>query len=554
MAAVTAGQPSAVLEQIAQQVFGYDSLRPSQHEVLNAVLSGKDTLAVMPTGSGKSAIYQIAALRLPGVTVVISPLIALQQDQVESIQAQGTVQAAVLNSTLSAGARRDVFEQLESQTLEFLFLAPEQFSNEETLNRIKAAKPSLFVVDEAHCVSEWGHDFRPDYLQLGGVIEALGHPVTLALTATASPLVRKEITERLGMNHPEEIVRGFDRPNIQLRVHSFYEEKIKREQLLKAVKAAPKPGIVYVATRKTAEEIAAALADSDFVAAAYHAGMRSSSADKSIPSRDAIQSQFMSGEIDVIVATTAFGMGIDKSDVRFVYHYHIPGSIDAYYQEIGRAGRDSKPASAELFYLSDDLKLQRFFGGGGKVDEEILSEMTEFLDATTQPPSEEQIKEHFGLSQAKVSAALDALETAGLIERGSDGEICEVAEADLVSVVAQAMTAQQRRKQFDHSRIEMMRGYAETNDCRRGYVLSYFGETLADECSGCDRCKTTKDKTTETITYLQPFPIGSTIIHTNFGKGQVLRYEADTVSVLFETVGYKSFITEMIEHSVTCLA
>ena len=540
---------TAVLEQIAQQVFGYDHLREAQREVLSAVLAGRDTLAVMPTGSGKSAIYQIAGLRIPGVTLVISPLIALQQDQVEGIVEQGTVKAAVLNSTLNKTERAHVFRQLEDESLEFLFLAPEQFSNLETLEKLKAAQPSLFVIDEAHCVSEWGHDFRPDYLQLGAVIESLGHPVTLALTATASPLVRQEIVERLGMNAPIEIVKGFDRPNIHLSVHRAYEEAEKLPALLHCIEQtveeqAKKPGIVYAATRKAAEMIAAELQQRGIEAAAYHAGMKGTD-------RDHIQTQFMQDELAVIVATTAFGMGIDKANVRFVYHYHVPGSIDAYYQEIGRAARDNNSAEAKLFYWPDDMKLQRFFTGGGQVDEETLAEMAELLKTASSPPAEDELREEFGLSRAKLATALDSLEAAGLIERDINGEICAVeAEANLEETIDQAMTRQQRRRQFDQSRLHMMRGYAQTQACRREYVLSYFGEAFDAPCDNCDNCEQTTAGHTK---WPMPFPIGSTIIHTRFGKGQVMRYEEDKINVLFETVGYKTFVTEMIADSVTCL-
>lgn len=544
----SAAEPNPQLEQIAQQVFGYDHLHPAQRKVLSAVLAGRDTVAVMPTGSGKSAIYQIAGLRIPGVTVVISPLLALQHDQVEAIAEQDTVKAAVLNSTLTTAEREQVFEQLFNQALEFIFMAPEQLSNAETLGKIQEISPSLFVVDEAHCVSEWGHDFRPDYLQLNSVIEALGHPVTLALTATASPLVRKEIAERLGMDNPAEIVEGFDRPNIYLSARCCREEKEKLDYLLQAVANAKTPGIVYVATRKAAEKISEKLRETGHNAKAYHAGMKQGD-------RTTIQTQFIEDKVDIIVATNAFGMGIDKPNVRFVFHYHIPGSIDAYYQEIGRAARDGDPARAILFYHPDDMKLQRFFTGGAKVDRDVLEELVELTEATEEVPSKAQIREHFDLSRTKANAALDALESIGFIQQ-DDSDETTLVETDTLNalekeqVVEQAMTQQERHKQFDHSRLHMVRGYAETSACRREYILSYFGEEIETPCGSCDNCNDAKK---DKIQYLQPFPIGSSIIHTNFGIGQVLRYEKDKVNVLFETVGYKTFVTELIEHSVRCL-
>src|SRR3954470_16861494 len=361
---VTGCEPSVLMkagrriERAAREVFGFGELRPGQAEAVQSVLDGRDTLAVMSTGYGKSAIYQVAALLIPGSTLVVSPLIALQRDQVDELEREGAGGAAAVSSFVPSGAREEALEELAEGSLEFLFLSPEQLSNEEVLASVAAAEPSLFVVDEAHCISEWGHDFRPDYLKLGAVAEAVGRPPLLALTATASPPVREEIVERLGMRSPELIVRGFDRPEIELSVERFHDARAKQRALLARVVDEPKPGIVYSATRRLAEELAEDLRAAGVSALAYHGGMRRAA-------RIEAQEAFMEDRVDVVVATTAFGMGVDKPNVRFVFHSEPADSVDAYYQEIGRAGRDGSHAEAVLFFRSEDLGLRRFFAGGG---------------------------------------------------------------------------------------------------------------------------------------------------------------------------------------------
>ena len=526
------------IQQIAQAQLGYEQLRPGQADAIAALLKGQDTLAVMPTGSGKSAIYQLAGLLIPGATVVISPLLALQQDQKAAIEAQKLAEVGVVNSTIAESERAAAFAQLAESNLEFLFLAPEQFNNEEVLEQLQAAAPSLFVVDEAHCISEWGHDFRPDYLRLGTVIESLGHPLVLALTATAAPPVREEIVDRLGMQKAKVVVQGFDRPNIWLAVERYEDTREKQEALLDRVVRAEKPGIVYVATRKRAEELAEALEEQEVKAVVYHAG-------KSPQVREAAYRAFMDDEAEVIVATTAFGMGVDKPNVRFVFHYDISDSIDSYYQEIGRAGRDGESAQAVLFYNPEDFNLRRFFASGGKIETEDVEQVVQVLQEREEPMAPRELQETTNLSRSKLKNTLNRLGEVGVLETLPNGEVVpNESLPDLEEAVEEAVRLQEHRQQYVRSRIEMMRGYAEVRDCRRRFVLNYFGEGLSESCGFCDNCKA--GITNEPETGHQPFPINSQVVHKSWGIGTVMRYEGDKITVLFETVGYKTLGVGMV--------
>jgi ATP-dependent DNA helicase RecQ len=530
------------IERVAHEAFGFDALRPGQREAITSVLEGRDTVAVMSTGSGKSAIYQIAGLLLPGSTVVVSPLIALQRDQVEDLKERAAGGAAQLNSHISASERERALAELAEDALEFLFLAPEQLANPDVLAELAVAEPSLLVVDEAHCISEWGHDFRRDYLRLGAAAEALGRPTVLALTATAAPPVRDEIVERLAMRDPEIIIRGFDRPNIRLGVERFHGEggeERKLRALAERIAAGEPPGIVYVATRRQAEELAESLCSASLRAASYHAGMKTRE-------RDEVQTRFMDGDLDVVCATTAFGMGIDKADVRWVFHSEISESIDAYYQELGRAGRDGEPAEAILFYRTEDLGLRRFFSGGGHVEVDEIAQVLSAVREHEGPVEPAELQEETDLSQTKLTTAVSRLEEAGAVDVLPSGEVAATDEGAVEAreAIAAAAEAEEKRRSFERSRVDMMRGYAETDGCRRAFVLAYFGEPFEPPCGNCDNCLEgrTQDATPDEV----PFEVGSRVAHGQWGEGVVQRYDDEAVVVLFDEVGYKTLALEVV--------
>ena len=521
----------------ARKLLGFEELRPGQEEAVRAVLAGRDTLAVMPTGSGKSAIYELATALGGGPTVVVSPLLALQRDQVEKIDEEELGSAAALNSTLTGAKREELLDELDDHELEYLFLAPEQFGSDETLEKLRAAKPKLFVVDEAHSISEWGHDFRPEYLRLGSVAETLGNPVTLALTATAAPPVRAEIVERLALDDPVEVVRGFDRPNIHLSVELHTDDAHKVRALVECMVEGERPAIVYAATRRRSEELAGELRAAGLTALPYHAGLHRHE-------REDTQTAFMTDELDVVVATIAFGMGVDKPNVRAVVHAEISDSVDAYYQEIGRGGRDGRPARAVLFYRPEDVGLRRFFAGGGElaVDEALV--IAEAVEEADGPVDARTLHDVTHLPETKIVAALGRLADAGFLTLLPDGHVAKGDGAVPIADAAEAAaSAQHSRKEYERTRVEMVRGYAETSGCRREYILSYFGEAFAAPCGNCDNCDAGR---THADAGRHPFEVGSRVRHPELGDGTVQRYGDDTVVVLFDEHGYRTLGLEIV--------
>ncbi|HEV7167263.1 MAG TPA: RecQ family ATP-dependent DNA helicase [Micrococcaceae bacterium] len=526
------------LRELARTTFGWDSLRAGQLEAVQAALLGQDVLAVMPTGHGKSAIYQLAALQLDGPAVVVSPLIALQADQLEDLNAVlGDGQAVAVNSAESDGDQQDAWDALAAGKAKFLFLAPEQLSKDAVVDRVRSLNPALFVVDEAHCVSSWGHDFRPDYLRLGSVLERLGSPVAIALTATASKPVRDEIVEQLRLRDPLVIAQGFDRPNLSLAVQRHHEDAAKRAAVVEQVRSLPQPGLLYVASRRDTEEYAAELLGAGLRAESYHAGRKASD-------REEVHRQFLDGGLDVVVATTAFGMGIDKPDVRYVVHSDVPGSLDSYYQEIGRAGRDGEPAEATLHYRSEDLGLRRFFGTH-KAHPEALSAVLGALAQADGDIKLSDLKKLVDMPARKVTSTVNLLETAGVVSSRKNRLHLD-RQTPPEEGVREAVESAESRARIDRSRLEMMRGFAETDGCRRQYLLGYFGEELEEVCGNCDNCAagTAVDLTDDDD---DGFPLQSAVVHQDWGPGVVMSTEEDRITVLFEQEGYKTLSRQAID-------
>ncbi|CAN5889428.1 hypothetical protein BH23ACT11_BH23ACT11_20430 [soil metagenome] len=402
---------------VLKEVFGFDSFRPGQQDVIEAVLDGRDTLAVMPTGGGKSLCYQVPALMQESLTVIVSPLISLMKDQIDSLIQSSVTDAATLHSGLSPEDRWEVERRVREGEIKMLYVAPERLRSLEFVLSLRRAGVGLFVVDEAHCISEWGHNFRPDYLFLPRAVKDLGSPPVLALTATATPRVREDIQESLRMRDPKVVVTSFNRPNLTYRVREAKKKEQKLPLVLDVIRRTPPPGIVYATTRKECEEFATSLRRSGVDAAAYHAGM---AADQ----RSSVQERFMTDELDVVVATVAFGMGVDKPNVRFVIHSSVPGSLPAYLQESGRAGRDGEPAECVTLYRGQDVgRRRRLIGLNAAGEDEVssffraLSEIEQDGRANIAPRTLGTLG---GVEQDAAGILLGGLEEAGLISRGYD--------------------------------------------------------------------------------------------------------------------------------------
>jgi ATP-dependent DNA helicase RecQ len=524
--------------------FGHEAFRPGQERIIRDLLEQRDVLAVLPTGHGKSLPFQLAAQLVPGLTVVVSPLLALMKDQVESVAGLGLEVRSISGSPPDSH-----LGELIGTGPGLVYVTPERFENDAFVDELSRRDISVLVVDEAHSISQWGHSFRPAYLSLGGILQRVRpRPVVLALTATATPWVRADIIQRLDLNAPDVVVHGIDRPNLFFEVERVEEERLDKRVLQELLldQAAEGgelgdlmrgSGIVYAATTRAAEDTAGWLREWGIAADAYHG--RRKKAD-----RDRIQEAFMSGELRVIAATNAFGMGVDKPDIRFVIHRDIPPNIESYYQEAGRAGRDGELARCTLVYRPGDLGRAAFLAGGGELtSDEVIRGHAGLLHQRS--GTLRQLESATGLGRADLVRLIAILKEHGIVQelRGRISLKIEDFDPEQIPLEQEA-----ERRAYEKSRLEMMRAYAESLECRRRFLLNYFGEETDSEiCGMCDvdRRRSITPVDMSPAEHL-PFRVGQRVRHAMWGDGLVHRASAETVIILFERAGYKTLDVQLV--------
>jgi ATP-dependent DNA helicase RecQ len=481
-----AGTPdSDRVERTLRKVFGLRRLRAGQREVIARVLEGRSTLAVMPTGAGKSLCYQLPAVLLEGRTVVVSPLIALMKDQCEKLCVQG-IAAVQLNSQCPADEIQAAQAAIEDGSARIVLTTPERLADKEFISLLQAGTTALLVVDEAHCISQWGHDFRPAFLEIEAAARALGNPPVLALTATANDEVARDVMTRLGIPQSGLLDTGSYRPNLRYAVEQLATEDRKRERTLALVKAIGGSGIVYAATVRSAEAVHAALADAGESVSLYHGKLGSAE-------RRQAQDAFMAGEVRVMVATNAFGMGIDKPDIRFVLHYQMPSGLDSYYQESGRAGRDGEPADCILLFHHRDRAVQQFFLAGRYPEAKELDAV--YAALRSEPPDADgwtlqTLQSKLEASRTKVHVALALLRQRRIVRQHADGRLSILRPAVMADALASMLDHYREKREQDQATLEGMVFYAQTGLCRWQVLLSHLeGEAPVQRCTTCDNCR-----------------------------------------------------------------
>ena len=502
------------IESALSQYFSHSSFRKPQDEIISSIVEGRDTLAIMPTGGGKSLCYQLPAMLLDGVTIVVSPLIALMKDQVDALVARG-IPAGMINSAQTSEQQLDVLDRLRKGELKLAYVAPERFRSQSFMNALRGIKIGLFAVDEAHCISQWGHDFRPDYMRLGEVLERLGRPICAAFTATATPEVKEDIVHQLRLRKPSIFVSGFARTNLSFNIREVESKKEKYSRIYELIEKY-KNGIIYCATRKSVESVSEQLWKDGVRHIIYHGAMTPAERDKA-------QEAFIGKTENVAVATNAFGMGIDRPDIRFVCHYELTGSIEALYQESGRAGRDGNESYCEMLLMYADKRVQEFFIEGANPDEDFIRNVYRVVRENSDNSHEcampiETIaqevadyvrfmgkrsygrgfaKQKFGSSGANpmaVSSAISILRRFGYLDRfdipASRVRGTRLLNPDLSAedlVFPEGMLAEKRKR--DEAKLRDVLKYAYSKECRQRWILNYFGERCADPCEKCDVCQ-----------------------------------------------------------------